>query len=372
MNIGATDSYTNTQLTNAYTAAVTVGGFYMFLSFDYLTEGAWSPSAAQAAISAYATYSSQYLFDGKPLVSTFEGTYSGSTNIDGWAQIKAATNCFLMPAWSSIGAPGITANYDVMDGSFSWNAWADGPNELDTTSDNAYISALAGKPYMMPVSPWFYTNLPQYNKNWLWRGDNLWYNRWQEVLTIQPEFVEIITWNDFGESHYIGPLNAAEYPAGAAAYVADNPHDGWRAALPLFIAAYKDGNTTAPTVATDQLVWTHRPNPAASGSDGGTTGNNPAYQTTYPPGDISQDVIQVDAILTGPATVTVQIGSNSATTLSALNAGVNHFSVPFNGQTGSVTYTVSRDNVNVLSVTGIDIAAPASGNVNWNAVVGTS
>jgi hypothetical protein len=27
-------------------------------------------------------------------------------------------------------------------------------------------------PYMMPVSPWFFTNLPGYKKNWIWRGDH--------------------------------------------------------------------------------------------------------------------------------------------------------------------------------------------------------
>lgn len=55
---------------------------------------------------------------------------------------------------------------------------------------------------MMPVSPWFYTNLPQFNKNWLWRGDDLWYDRWEEVIFWQPDLVEIISWNDWGESHY--------------------------------------------------------------------------------------------------------------------------------------------------------------------------
>ena len=44
---------------------------------------------------------------------------------------------------------------------------------------------------MMPVSPWFYTNLPQYKKNWVWRGDDMWHNRWQQVLKVQPQFVEV-------------------------------------------------------------------------------------------------------------------------------------------------------------------------------------
>ncbi|GIC85958.1 uncharacterized protein Aud_002317 [Aspergillus udagawae] len=34
-----------------------------------------------------------------------------------------------------------------------------------------------GLAYMTPVSPWFYTNLPGYGKNWLWRGDHLWHDR---------------------------------------------------------------------------------------------------------------------------------------------------------------------------------------------------
>jgi hypothetical protein len=58
----------------------------------------------------------------------------------------------------------------------------------------------AGKAkYMMPVSPWFYTNMPGFTKNWMWNGYDLWHDRWQQVLNVQPEFVEIISWNDFGE-----------------------------------------------------------------------------------------------------------------------------------------------------------------------------
>jgi hypothetical protein len=45
-----------------------------------------------------------------------------------------------------------------------------------------------GLPYMMPVSPWFYTNLPGFGgKNWLWRGDDLWYDRWSQIIYNQPE-----------------------------------------------------------------------------------------------------------------------------------------------------------------------------------------
>lgn len=68
---------------------------------------------------------------------------------------------------------------------------------MGTSGDTAYISALGSKPYMMAVSPWFYANVPAWNKNWLWRGDDLWYDRWSQVLQLQPEFVQIISWNDW-------------------------------------------------------------------------------------------------------------------------------------------------------------------------------
>jgi hypothetical protein len=41
---------------------------------------------------------------------------------------------------------------------------------MDTYVDVSYLDYLeqaGGKAYMMPVSPWFYTNLPGYDKNWL-------------------------------------------------------------------------------------------------------------------------------------------------------------------------------------------------------------
>lgn len=74
----------------------------------------------------------------------------------------------------------------------SWDAWPQGATDKTDASDMAWSAAVQPKAYMMPVSPWFYTNLPEYNKNWLWRGDDLWHNRWQQVLEIRPNFVEVI------------------------------------------------------------------------------------------------------------------------------------------------------------------------------------
>lgn len=127
------------------------------------------------------------------------------------------------------------------------------------------MSALGSKPFMMPVSPWFYTNLP--SKNWLWRGDNLrvisdkivgharltiatrWHASWQQAQQLNPALIEILTWNDWGESHYIASnaRDPSAYPDGSASYVEATNHSAWQTDLPYYIAAYKGGPDSVPS-----------------------------------------------------------------------------------------------------------------------------
>jgi hypothetical protein len=134
---------------------------------------------------------------------------------------------------------------------------------MDTFTDASYLDTLNGAPYMMGVSPWFYTNMPGFRKNWLWRSDSLWFDRWINVLFLRPEYVQIITWNDFGESHHIGPLRDKSYEAfdrgnSPYNYVLQKPHDGWREFLPYLIDLAKTNSTTFTR---ENFVAWHRPHP---------------------------------------------------------------------------------------------------------------
>lgn len=169
LNIGPQDSYTDKAIHTAYGAAETVSNFSLFLSFDYGTGGAWPTGRVITLINIYKNSPAQFHYQGNPLVSAFEGTQ----NKGDWSHIKDATGCIFIPTWTSLGPDGIADALDVVDGAFSWDAWPVGANDKDTSSDKAWMKALAGKPYMMPVSPWFYANLCQWQKNWLWRGDDL-------------------------------------------------------------------------------------------------------------------------------------------------------------------------------------------------------
>lgn len=47
------------------------------------------------------------------------------------------------------------------------------------------------------VSPWFSTHFGlevKYSKNWVFPSDLLWFDRWTEILDLDPQFVEIQTW----------------------------------------------------------------------------------------------------------------------------------------------------------------------------------
>lgn len=82
--------------------------------------------------------------------------------------------------------------------------WPVGATDSTDTTDKQWQAAIgSSKTFMMGVSPWFYTDLPGYNKAWVWRGDDMWHSRWQQVLDVNPPLVEIVTWNDYGESHYM-------------------------------------------------------------------------------------------------------------------------------------------------------------------------
>ena len=193
LNVGPQDSYTDQVVERAYAAAEKLGNFSLFLSFDYASNGPWPADRVITMINMRKSSPAQFYYQGKPLVSTFEG----AQNKDDWPHVKSATDCIFVPAWTSLGPSGIANALHVVDGAFSWDAWPVGAEDKNTKGDEAWMKALAGKPYMMPVSPWFYTNLPQWQKNWLWRGDDLWHYRWRQIMESQPPLVQVWSYDRF-------------------------------------------------------------------------------------------------------------------------------------------------------------------------------
>jgi hypothetical protein len=386
LNIAAQDPSNTASLDLAFRAANTLN-FTLFFSFDYLAQGPWRPDRVIALLHKHAPNPCYFKADGaRPFVSTFEGPSSAAD----WPAIKAATNAFFIPDWSSISPQDAASRAGgVADGLFNFGAWPDGARNMTTDLDKTFQAALAPqkKAYMMPVSPWFYTNLPGFSggKNWLWRGDELWDLRWRQVVDeVRPEFVQILTWNDYGESHYVGPVREKEMglfsSAGAPVnYARGMSHDGWRRFLPFYIGVYKTG-TVPKSVGEEGVMAYYRTAPALACPAGGTTGNNGNFgQAEVKPEELVEDSVFYAALLDTDkgVTVTVSIGGkalpgrfNRVPAAGAGTPGVYTDSVPFGGSTGDVVVTLSRDGKTIATAEGgKGISTKCENNVqNWNAV----
>ena len=154
LNIAFNQQVNDAAIPMAFEAAGVVN-FKLFFSLDYAGNGAWPQDTVQKLVSAWSSHQAYFLYNSKPLVSTFEGPGS----MDDWQTLKTSLNCFFIPDWSSLGAK-VAATPGIADGLFSWDAWPKGTQNMTTYSDASYHQFLGGLPYMMPVSPWFYTNLP--------------------------------------------------------------------------------------------------------------------------------------------------------------------------------------------------------------------
>ena len=108
-----------------------------------------------------------------------------------------------------------------------------------------------------------------------------------------------------------------------------------------YIAAYKAG-ASIPSVSMDQLVYWYRPTPKGLTCSGDALG---------PPSgrDMLADEIFVTTLLTSPAQLTVQSGSNAPVTI-AVSAGIvtNNFTMGV----GAQTFEVFRNGAAVLGGTG--------------------
>ncbi|RUS25451.1 glycosyl hydrolase family 71-domain-containing protein [Jimgerdemannia flammicorona] len=93
------------------------------------------------------------------------------------------------------------------------------PLSQDLSEDTLFrqYSTKAGKTFMQGIAPWFFCHLS--DKNWGNIEDgHILVDKWESILTNNPDFVEFVTWNDFSESTYVAPPNSVvvnrDYPWG--------------------------------------------------------------------------------------------------------------------------------------------------------------
>lgn len=117
---------------------------------------------------------------------------------------------------------------------------------VSAADDKTFMTAAssARKLFIMGMSPLQFKHMDS-SQNWYRRGENNLEFRIEQALSLQPDMIELQTWNDAGESHYMG--NLWDEPMTGSiihSYVDGYNHTGYWQILPSFIQAWKLGDTT--------------------------------------------------------------------------------------------------------------------------------
>ncbi|KAI8978240.1 glycoside hydrolase family 71 protein [Trametes punicea] len=291
--------------------------FRLFLSFDMASLSGARPEDVHILrdyIAMFAHHPRQLLYHGKVLVSTFAGQdslFGHDTLHEAWQFVKDALEeiapIHLIPSFFI--DPRRYASIAAMDGYFNWNgSWpihltVDSPREevvcakLDT--DKHHIHHLGGRTFMAAVSPWFFTHYgsDSWNKNWIYRGDDwLFVRRWEQLIAMrdQVDIVQVISWNDYGESHYIAPIKGAQ--PNSHAWVSGFPHTAWLDLNRYFARAFKEGSY--PPIERDSIYMWSRPHLRAAEAVHDPVGRPERWQLT-------DDTFWVVVFATGPAEVRI-------------------------------------------------------------------
>ncbi|KAF7328505.1 Glycoside hydrolase [Mycena venus] len=375
--VGIVDGYTQSDWANdiALASATGIDAFALNIGMDPWTDTQLANAYAALRVAPASSSSSRSIlprlrlqWGNGALVSTFTG--------DGfdWSPVRSAVShpLEIIPFYQAA-----LANSDSTDGLFQWNAWPSQNNQpIDQTmsiaGDQYYQSQLGGSPYMAGVSPWFFTHYDSstYNKNWLYLSDTLLIDRWNEILNLQPQLVELITWNDFGESHYIGPLHPERtsvyapsgHSDGAIQWAAGFPHDAWRKIIKPYIAAYKNGGPVTISPSDESIVYWYRPHPKGLSCSDPFLG--PPTGQSFP-----ADGVWAATLLASPATLTMTSGTFSYTTTAP--AGINYFATGMGS--GQPTFELVRSGVTITQgVGGLSIDLNSCNIYNFNAFVGST
>ncbi len=295
------------------------------------------------------------------------------------APSNAPLTTFLVPAFFFGGETPAAA--DVVKGVSQWKSTLDGVlywgiagvpgshTELDTVeSSRAYGEALhrAGMLYMAPVALQFWgANADRYYE---YSGAAGMRAQWMDVIErSHPEWVEIITWNDFIEGTYISPIDDPNKYANANFLVSSgvpvsttgyfHSHAGAAALLPYFIEWYKTEHK--PEIKRDAVYYFYRTQ--LKGVDAGV----PSVAHKYGP---VQDVIYITANLTVPAELRVTCGGQAH--VLHLAAGSTDVETPF-AAGGPPEFVLMRSGKVVATRAGADSieAAPRYNNFYYSSGV---
>jgi glucan endo-1,3-alpha-glucosidase len=371
LNVGGwnnSETYYKRRVALMYDAAEQLGtGFKLFFSVDYNAD---TNNDVVDMVQTYAQRTNTFRLDGKVVLSTYTRNWVDWPGIRSQLAAKGVDTFFIpyllsipvheLPTYADAASILSTNRWrNYLDGFFLWVA-AGMPEQLaQCNADYGRACREAGKVFMASCSPHFWgcaqgTLGRRYYES---QGGEEAAVQWASIITNQPDWVELCTWNDFNESTYISPVDdPGKYFANI-----QRPrrycHAGYLELYKHYIAWYKTG--VEPPIDRDALFYFYRTHPKnAAASD---TNDVPVRGLV---GDV-EDLLYTTVRLIAPAQLEILSGPTSCTNL--LGEGTHHVRAPF--MPGAQKMVLRRSGKEVLSVQGPDIASaiqvydffPASG-----------
>lgn len=254
LNIGQPSAGWATDAINQLFTAAKANNFKLFFSLDLAQNK--DAYAYSGLLKQYAGNDAYYKAGPNklPFLSTFSAQ---GTDANYWTSFLGSfgqTKFYFVPNFDDtpnyFDNPGNWMNdwAKAVDGVFSWEtAWprnSDTPSNVSSVQDEKVLKAAHAKQkaYMMPLSTLQYKHWD--SSHWYRPGEVNMPQRMTEILDMgdRADYVEIITWNDGGESHYIGTLRMEGIDKSMVEYANndDYNHVAWQSVFTSFIYAFKN------------------------------------------------------------------------------------------------------------------------------------
>ena len=355
LNVGAWDdiqSYYKRRVELMYQAAEQLGtGFKLFFSVDFE-----DPTNIVNMVESYANRTNTFRYQGRVVLSSYGHNDVPSQGWPGMDWTNAIIGklkqdgcpVFFIPYFfndppqelpTNDAATNVLTKYaGIVDGLFLWAAAGELEDVIAANASYAYLVNQAGKTSMASVYPhyWGYKQFNvgrRYYESLGGEGIEL---QWEQLLGYAPDWVEMVTWNDFDESTYFSPaVNTGQYLSELLS-PRRNTHAGYLELSKYYITWYKSG--IQPPIDRDALFYFYRIHP----KDLVITNDVPVTWISQ----YVQDELFLTTMLKSPARLVVTSGGVRSTNDQA--AGISHVRVPF--QVGPQNFEIWRGDARLAQI----------------------
>lgn len=151
------------------------------------------------------------------------------------------------------------------------------------------------------------------------------------------DMIQIQTWNDFGESHYVGPVNPkAAFPGQSKEWVDGMSHEAFYEMLQFYIEWYKTGNQ--PEIRENRFAFYHRRHSKWADHANSDPVPKPANW------EWTRDAFMIESFVRKGETFEVEVFVGGVLAgKQSVGEGLQYHEIPFNDKFGPVVLVIRKD-----------------------------